>query len=110
MTDVWSFPLDLIRSRLPDDPDGFRFHYALRHGTMKCGLYAPSGSDRQEPHRQDELYIVVSGTGDIVKNGERLRFAPHDVIFVEAGAVHRFENFSQDFQTWVVFWGSEGGE
>ena len=110
MTGAWSFPLDLINSRLPDDPDTFRFHYALRHGSMKCALHAPSGTDRQGPHRQDELYIVVSGTGDIVKNGERLRSAPHDVIFVEAGAVHRFENFSSDFQTWVVFWGSEGGE
>ena len=110
MTDAWRFPLDAARSSLPGDPDALRFHYALRHGTMKCGLYAPRDADPQGPHRQDELYIVVSGTGDIVKNGERLRFSPHDVLFVEAGAVHRFENFSQDFQTWVVFWGSDGGE
>tara|TARA_R110002073_G_scaffold49320_2_gene131727 strand:- start:169 stop:279 length:111 start_codon:yes stop_codon:yes gene_type:complete len=32
------------------------------------------------------------------------------MIFVEAGAEHRFENFSEDFSTWVVFWGAEGGE
>ena len=100
----------MVRSKLPDDPATMRFHYALRHGSMKCGLYAPSGTDDQATHRQDELYIVVSGSGDIVKNGERLRFAPHDVIFVEAGSLHRFENFSEDFQTWVVFWGGEGGE
>ena len=29
---------------------------------------------------------------------------------VAAGAVHRFVDFSDDFQTWVVFWGPEGGE
>jgi hypothetical protein len=27
-----------------------------------------------------------------------------------AGAVHRFENFSNDFVTWVVFYGPQGGE
>ncbi len=110
MTDAWKFAFDQVRARLPEHPEAMRFHYAVRRGTMKCGLYAPSGADRQGPHRQDELYIVVSGTGDIVKNGERAAFAPHDVIFVEAGALHRFENFSEDFRTWVVFWGSEGGE
>jgi hypothetical protein len=26
------------------------------------------------------------------------------------GAKHRFENFSHDFVTWVVFYGPQGGE
>jgi len=75
---------------------------------MKVGLYAPE--DIQGPHKQDELYIVVSGSGDFVKNGERRAFQAHDVIFVEAEATHRFENFSNDFATWVIFWGPAGGE
>lgn len=54
--------------------------------------------------------VVVSGSGDFVKNGERIRFAANDVLFVEAGSTHRFENFSEDFSTWVIFWGPEGGE
>ena len=33
-----------------------------------------------------------------------------DVLFVEAGQPHRFENMSPDFSTWVIFWGPEGGE
>ena len=33
-----------------------------------------------------------------------------DVIFVEAGVPHRFEGYGEDFATWVVFWGPEGGE
>jgi len=32
------------------------------------------------------------------------------VIFVEAGVEHRFEDFTDDFETWVVFWGPQGGE
>ena len=42
--------------------------------------------------------------------GEKRPFAPGDVIFVEAGAPHRFEDFTGDFAAWAVFWGPEGGE
>jgi mannose-6-phosphate isomerase-like protein (cupin superfamily) len=99
-----------VAAKLPDDPGTMRFLYALRHGTMKLGLYAPPTEDTQGPHKQDEIYIVVSGSGEFVKNGERRSFGPNDAIFVEAGVEHRFENFSADFSTWVVFWGLEGGE
>jgi mannose-6-phosphate isomerase-like protein (cupin superfamily) len=105
----YHFTLDGIVPRLPDDAP-FRFHYALRHGSMKIGLYAPRGADTQTPHAQDELYIVVSGTGAFVKNGARTDFAPHDAIFVEAGAEHRFVDFTDDFSAWVIFWGPPGGE
>jgi mannose-6-phosphate isomerase-like protein (cupin superfamily) len=104
------FPIEAVRESLPDDPTMMRFHYALRHGTMKLGLYAPYESDTQEPHRQDELYIVIAGTGTFVKDSERRRFGPHDAIFVEAGAKHWFEDFSADFATWVIFWGPPGGD
>jgi mannose-6-phosphate isomerase-like protein (cupin superfamily) len=77
---------------------------------MEVGLYAPHHADEQQPHKQDELYIVISGTGDFVKNGDRCKFSGQDVLFVEAGAEHRFENFSDDFATWVIFWSPEDGE
>jgi len=91
-------------------PQGERFVQALAHGSMSVELYAPTGTDPQTPHAQDELYFVVSGTGDFVQGGERVRFAPGTVLFVPAGQEHRFENFSADFATWVVFWGPQGGE
>jgi mannose-6-phosphate isomerase-like protein (cupin superfamily) len=87
-----------------------RFHYALRHGSMKVGLYAPQELDTQDAHKQDELYVIVSGSGYFVNKGERQAFASHDIIFVEAGAEHRFEDFTSDFSTWVIFWGPDGGE
>ena len=98
-----------IEAQLPDDAE-FRFNYALRHGTMKAGLYAPRSEDTQGPHKQDELYVIISGNGQFIKNGETRGFAPSDIIFVEAGTVHRFLDFSEDFATWVIFWGPEGGE
>ncbi len=81
-----------------------------QHGSMTLRWYAPKGTDPQTPHDQDELYIVASGTGTFVRNDERVAFGPHDVLFAAAGETHRFENFSGDFATWVVFYGPAGGE
>lgn len=68
------------------------------------------GADPQTPHDQDELYIVVSGTGTFVRGAERVSFGPHEVLFAAAHEMHRFEHLSDDFATWVVFYGPVGGE
>ncbi|MDX5360651.1 MAG: cupin domain-containing protein [Alphaproteobacteria bacterium] len=80
------------------------------HGTMKLEFYAPRGEDRQQPHVQDELYIVQQGSGVFLRGEERFAFGPGDALFVRAGVVHRFEDFSDDLAVWVVFWGADGGE
>lgn len=77
---------------------------------MSVGLYAPVGNDPQRPHERDELYIVRSGSGELMIGGERNLFSPGDVFFVGAGIEHRFENFTPGFSAWVVFWGPRGGE
>ncbi len=82
----------------------------FEHGTLRVKLYAPRGLDSQTPHEQDEIYVVISGTGEFVSEDGRRTIAPHDFIFVRAGIVHRFENFSDDLALWVFFYGPSGGE
>ena len=82
----------------------------FEHGSMNLRYYAPKGHDPQTPHDQDELYIVASGSGHFVRESERVPFGPGDVLFAAAGETHRFEDFSDDFATWVVFYGPKGGE
>ena len=101
-------PSDLL-AELPG-PNGERFVSAFKHGTLEIELYAPRGHDPQTPHRRDEVYVVVSGEGEFVHAGRRDRFAPGDVLFVAAGAEHRFEHFTDDFAVWVFFYGPDGGE
>jgi mannose-6-phosphate isomerase-like protein (cupin superfamily) len=91
-------------------PAGEPYAVGLSHGTMTLGCYAPVGKDPQQPHDQDELYIIHAGQGEIVIDGARHAFAPGDAFFVAAGSVHRFENVTPGFSAWVVFWGSAGGE
>ena len=89
---------------------GERFVKVLEHGSMEVEIYAPRGKDLQEPHTRDELYVVVSGSGELVSGPDRHPCGPGDVLFVPAGVEHRFEDFTDDFATWVIFYGPEGGE
>jgi mannose-6-phosphate isomerase-like protein (cupin superfamily) len=90
--------------------DGERFARVLGHGSMELEVYAPRGTDPQTPHARDELYVVVSGTGEFVNGSECHPFGPGDVLFVPAGVEHQFEGFTDDLVVWVVFYGPEGGE
>lgn len=96
--------------QLADVTTGVRSVPMFEHGTLLTKVYAPRGSDPQTPHTRDEVYIVMQGSGEFVNGPERSRFAPGDMLFVEAGTPHRFENFSDDVAFWVIFYGPEGGE
>jgi mannose-6-phosphate isomerase-like protein (cupin superfamily) len=91
-------------------PDGKRFAELFRHGSLEVEIFAPRGVDAQKPHTRDEAYIVVSGQGTFFIAGKRERFDAGDFLFAPAGVEHRFEDFSDDFVVWVLFYGPEGGE
>lgn len=80
------------------------------HGTLEAELYRPEGEDRQQPHTRDEVYVIAAGSGYFYDGETRLRVESGSFIFVPAGGVHRFEEFSEDFAVWVFFYGPEGGE
>jgi mannose-6-phosphate isomerase-like protein (cupin superfamily) len=86
------------------------FTELFRHGTLVVEFYKPDKIDHQKPHERDEIYVVASGTGVFFHSGKRWNFNPGDFLFVPAGAEHRFENFTDDFATWVFFYGPKGGE
>jgi mannose-6-phosphate isomerase-like protein (cupin superfamily) len=96
-------------ARLAEETDK-EFIGLFRHGSLEVEIYRPDRIDRQNPHTRDEIYVVISGTGVFVNGEARLPFMPGEVLFVPAGVVHRFEEFTEDFATWVFFYGPEGGE
>lgn len=96
-------------------PGGLPAALMLERGTLKLYFYEPRGDDRQTPHEQDEVYVVLRGSGtfaigDSAESLERTPFGPGDAIFAPAGVVHRFEDFTDDFETWVMMYGPPGGE
>jgi len=82
------------------------FHVVFDRGDeISVELYAPVGTDKQQPHERDELYIVASGHGTFSRGDELVTFEAGDLLYVPAYVPHRFETFSEDFKTWVIFYG-----
>jgi mannose-6-phosphate isomerase-like protein (cupin superfamily) len=72
---------------------------------VEVRYYAPPGRDEQQPHERDELYVIASGSATFERDGERKPVARGELIHVPAGLEHRFLDLSDDFATWVVFYG-----
>lgn len=84
---------------------GPRYVTIFKHGALELEYYQPVKTDPQQPHTRDEVYFVITGTGWFVRDGQRQRFGPGEVLYVPAGVPHRFEEFSDDFATWAIFAG-----
>ena len=64
---------------------------------LELGVYvlvAPE-PDRQQPHADDEVYVVLEGNGVLEVEGESVSVKEGDAVFVEAGADHRFSAYEQ---------------
>jgi mannose-6-phosphate isomerase-like protein (cupin superfamily) len=79
-------------------------------GSLTVELYTPVGHDPQKPHTRDEVYFVATGKGLFFDGEQRHSVEAGSFLFVPAGQIHRFEDFSSDFVVWVIFYGPEGGE
>jgi mannose-6-phosphate isomerase-like protein (cupin superfamily) len=92
-------------------PAGERAFTVLQRGSVHVKLSArPLRPNRQTPHDQDELYVIVRGRGVLFHDGRRDAFEAGDCLFVAAGVEHCFEDFSDDLAVWVIFYGPPGGE
>ncbi|HTW33022.1 MAG TPA: cupin domain-containing protein [Rhizomicrobium sp.] len=86
------------------------FARLIEKDSFDVSLYKPEKIDPQTPHARDELYVIASGSGKFLCDGETESVATGDVLLVAAGAQHRFENFTDDFSTWVIFLGNRPGK
>jgi mannose-6-phosphate isomerase-like protein (cupin superfamily) len=91
-------------------PEGERSVLALKRGTLDVRLSVPVPPNRQTPHEQDELYVVIRGDGVLIHGSERTPFAAGDLLFVAAGVEHHYADFSDDLALWRIFYGKVGGE
>lgn len=94
----------------PAWPEGVWDKPLFQHGTMSVLIFTPRGRDYQTKHSQDELYVVMKGSGTLLIAEIPHTFSEGDVLFVPAETQHRFEYFTNDLITWAIFWGPHGGE
>src|SRR5690242_8497432 len=73
--------------------------YEILHESpgLEIGVYvlvAPE-PDRQQPHADDEVYVVLEGRGMLEVEGAKTELHEGNAIFVPAGADHRFSGYEQ---------------
>src|SRR5438132_6145203 len=80
--------------------------YEIVHDSpgIELGVYvlvAPE-PDHQQPHEDDEVYIVLEGSGMLEVEGESVPVKEGSAVFVEAGADHRFSAY-EHLSVLVIF-------
>lgn len=77
----------------------------LRKDTLSCGLYriAAGGVDYQQPHMEDEVYVVLEGKAKLEVREESQQVTVGSIVFVAANVQHRFLEIEEDLLTLVLF-------
>jgi quercetin dioxygenase-like cupin family protein len=77
----------------------------LRVPDLSVGSYSipAGGTDGQEPHTEDEIYVVTAGRAVLAASGERADVGPGSVIYVAADEPHRFTEITEDLAVVVLF-------
>ena len=90
-----SIDFDLVRRRLAAGEGGYEIVHASPG--LELGVYvlvAPE-PDRQQPHEDDEVYVVLEGSGVLEIDGESVELEAGKAVFVPAGVEHRFRGYEQ---------------
>src|ERR671937_2723305 len=90
-------PIDITETK--DRLAGGAGGYEIVHESpgLELGVYvlvAPE-PDRQQPHDDDEVYVVLEGRGTLDVEGEQVELREGHAVFVPPGAEHRFSGYEQ---------------
>jgi mannose-6-phosphate isomerase-like protein (cupin superfamily) len=77
----------------------------LRIAAMSGGLYVlpVGGTDKQIPHREDEMYYVIRGRAQMRVASEKYAVGEGSIIFVAAEVEHRFYEIKEELIVLVFF-------
>ncbi len=89
-----AFDIEAAKTRLAADGG-----YEIIHESagLEIGVYvlvAPE-PDHQQPHVDDEVYVVLEGRGTLDVEGVRVDLREGHAVFVPAGAKHEFVGYEQ---------------
>jgi mannose-6-phosphate isomerase-like protein (cupin superfamily) len=99
---VHAFEIATVKARLAEAGGGYEVVHGL--GGVEVGVYvlvAPE-PDRQQPHEDDEIYVVLEGRGVLEVEGESVPVQDGSAVFVEAGADHQFTAY-EHLSVLVIF-------
>jgi len=86
-------------------PEGEPYDCLVNQPGAQLLIFAPRGTDHQTEHNRDEAYICATGHATLEIEGKPQPFGAGDLAFVPKNVPHRFLDMSEDFATWVAFFG-----
>ncbi len=96
----------LMKLPLPADEkwkDGVFDVESFKKGKVSLVFFAPRSTDYQTFHEQDEFYIIVRGKGSLIIDNDTFSCNIGDAFYVPAKVLHHFEDFTEDFTMWAIF-------
>ncbi len=96
------FEVRAVQQRLAAGSGGYEIVH--RSPGLEIGVYvlvAPE-PDTQQPHEDDEVYVVLEGTGTLEVDGESFPAHEGTALFVPAHADHRFTSY-ESLSVLVIF-------
>jgi mannose-6-phosphate isomerase-like protein (cupin superfamily) len=99
---------DLIAQHAAGDRRYLEF---LRVPDLSMGLYVLKAGepDPQQPHTEDEVYVVVGGVAKIRVGNEDRDVKNGNIVYVAKGVPHKFHSISADLYVLVFFAPAEVG-
>ncbi len=98
-----AFELDDLISALDTSRHDFAESFRAERLSLTIAFWPAGSVDDQTPHTEDEVYCIASGRGQIHVAGEDSPVRPGSIVYVAAGAQHRFHSIEEDLQV-PVFW------
>ena len=89
-------PISDLVARVAAGPEPWYEFVVGPNLTVGAYVLAAGAEDRQEPHAQDELYVVVAGRAKFTADGVTVDVAPGDTIHVPAGVPHRYHDIAEN--------------
>ena len=96
-----AFDIEAVKERLSDAGG---YEVVRSSPGLEIGVYvlvAPE-PDRQQPHDDDEVYVVLEGQGVLDVEGKQVELREGHALFVPAGAEHRFSGY-EELSLLVIF-------
>jgi len=75
----------------------------LSEKSMRVELARYPNPEPKTPHREDELYVILSGSGMVHVGTETYDVSEGDVVYVEQGVEHDFSEIEDEITALIVF-------
>jgi len=96
---------EVLITELEDEGHQFAEVLETESVTIEVGRYPTSAP--KNPHTEDEIYYIVSGSGTIRVGDETYDVESGDVVFVESGLEHDFFDIEEEITALTIFVGSD---